>query len=247
MRLLHLSIICVALFTSTNVIADTLQLMDNQKLKGKVISIDNINIHFELGGQKLNIERIKVKSIVFDPKVAPIKVPSITEPVKVNKSAVIVIPNGTPMMVKMMSTVNSVKHSVGYKFTSRLEANITIDGVIAAPRGTVIYGVIGQAKQSNRLVGNSNVEIHFTDMRINNVLVPIKTSSIKTAGSSTTKSTVSRTARFAAIGGLANGSKGAENAAKAGLGTSLLTSGSTVNIPTGTLLEFTLTAAVNIT
>ena len=48
--------------------------------------------------------------------------------------------------------------------------------------------------------------------------------------------------QLAAVGGLANGSKGAKNAAKVGLGASLLTSGNSINIPAGTLLEFQLAA-----
>jgi hypothetical protein len=75
---------------------------------------------------------------------------------------------------------------------------------------------------------------------INNQLKPIQTSEIKAITEGTGKNTVSKTARYAAIGGLANGSTGAKNMAKAGIGVSLLTRGNSINIPAGTLLEFQL-------
>ena len=55
----------MAIFT-TSAVADTVVLMDEQKLKGKVISIDNKYALFELGGQQLKLERTKIKSITFE-------------------------------------------------------------------------------------------------------------------------------------------------------------------------------------
>ena len=55
----------MAIFT-TSAVADTVGVMDEQKLKGKVISIDNKYALFELGGQQLKLERTKIKSITFE-------------------------------------------------------------------------------------------------------------------------------------------------------------------------------------
>jgi hypothetical protein len=72
--------------------------------------------------------------------------------------------------------------------------------------------------------------------------VPIRTSAVKAVSENTGKQTVGRTARAAAVGGLIDGSSGAKTGAKVGLGASILTSGSQVYIPRGTLLEYTLGA-----
>lgn len=53
---------------------------------------------------------------------------------------------------------------------------------------------------------------------------------------------VGRTARAAAVGGLIGGSSGARTGARVGVGTSILTSGSSINIPRGTILGTTLGA-----
>lgn len=71
-----------------------------------------------------------------------------------------------------------------------------------------MYGVITDASQSGRLAGKSSLTFTFTDIMIKNQLHAIKTSAAQAVTEGTGKSTVGRTARLAAIGGLANGSKG---------------------------------------
>jgi hypothetical protein len=246
MKLQMLTIISVIALISSSAIADTLVLMDEQKLKGNVISIDSKSALFELGGQQLKIERDKIKSISFEHATAEIAVSTTKAPTVAKSTAGVVIAASTPMMVRMTSSINSSKHPAGYKFTARLEAGVVVDNEIVIPRRTVVYGVISESKKSGRLVGSSNMTIQFTAMMINDRLVPIKVSDIRGVSESTAKDTLGRTARLAAIGGLANGSEGAGNMAKVGLGLSLLTGGSSVNIPSGSLLEFALTSPVTL-
>jgi len=80
-------------------------------------------------------------------------------------------------------------------------------GVVVAPRGSTVFGVLAEAKKSGRLAGKSELTTVLTDIMINNQLVPIATSGVKV-----------------------------------GVGASILTSGSQVYIPRGTLLEYTLGA-----
>lgn len=246
MKLQTLSIVSLITLLSTSAIADTVTLIDDQTLTGRVISLDDKSALFELSGQQLNIERAKIKNISFEPKTAEKAVTVAATPTKAKSLNGVVIPASTPLMVRMTSAVNSSKHPVGHKFTAMLEAAIVIDNEIIIPRRTLVYGVINESKKSSRLIGKSNMSIQFTALMINDQLVPIHASDIKAVSESTTKNTLARTARFAAIGGLANGSEGAGNMAKAGLGVSLLTGGSSVNIPTGTMLEFSLTSPINL-
>ena len=80
-------------------------------------------------------------------------------------------------------------------------------------------------------------------MIINGQLKPIQTSNIQAVDEKGTgKDTVGKTARGAAIGALADGKDGARQGAKIGLGVAIQTSGRSVNIPSGTLLDLTLAA-----
>lgn len=88
--------------------------------------------------------------------------------------------------------------------------------------------------------------IEFTDLMIDDQLIPIRTEGLQAQGQSEGGRTVGRTARAAAIGGLIDGSSGARTGAKVGLGASILTSGSSINIPRGTMLETRLAAPLTI-
>lgn len=241
------SFLGLTLFSSATVLADVLVLKDGQSLTGTLVSRNADKLVFEIAGQQLSFDTDKVQSISFDDIAPAVKQDKIqmTE----DKSTVViskvggVAPIGTRIVVRTNTAINSKKHKAGHKFTVRLEADLVSNDVVIASRGSTVYGVITQAKQSGRLLGKTSLMLTMTDIMLNNQMKPIQTSAIKALTEGTGKSTVSRTARLAAIGGLANGSDGAKNMAKVGVGVgvSLLTSGNSINIPAGTLLEFQLT------
>jgi hypothetical protein len=115
-----------------------------------------------------------------------------------------------------------------------------VGDIVAIPRGATLYGIVSNAEKSGRLRGKASMELAFTDVMIDNQLIPIQTTGVKAITEDAAKNTVGRTARAAAIGGLANGSDGAKAGAAIGLGLSLLGGGSSINIPSGTMLEFQL-------
>ena len=246
-KLLTSTLFAAILLSSVSVIADVLVLKDGQTLTGTLVSRSADGVVFDIGGQQLKFDSANVQSISFGdaaPAPAP-KQAEVAEAVQApgtNNNASAVAPVGTRVVVKTSTTIDSKKHKAGHKFTVRLEADLVANSVVIAPRGSTLYGVIAQAKKSGRLVGNSSLELTFTDIMINNQMKPIATSSVKAVTDSTAKNTVGKTARLAAIGGLINGSSGAKDGAKVGLGLSLLTSGNSINIPAGTLLEFQLAA-----
>ncbi|MEM6571210.1 MAG: hypothetical protein AAF957_22560 [Planctomycetota bacterium] len=153
----------------------------------------------------------------------------------------VTVPAGTPMMVRMHDSVNTRQHKAGHRFYMILEGDLVSGGQTVAPRGSVIYGSITGANSSGRVVGRSSLVLTPTHLLIGSRLVPITTSQIQAVGAqSATGNTARRTARAAAIGGLANGSSGARTGAKVGVGASLLTDDGQIQVPSGTLLEFQL-------
>ena len=239
------SFLGLTLFSSATVLADVLVLKDGQSLTGTLVSRNADKLVFEIAGQQLSFDTDKVQSISFDDIAPAVKQDKIQ--MTKDKSTVViskvggVAPIGTRIVVRTNTAINSKKHKAGHKFTVRLEADLVSNDVVIASRGSTVYGVITQAKQSGRLLGKTSLMLTMTDIMLNNQMKPIQTSAIKALTEGTGKSTVSRTTRLAAIGGLANGSDGAKNMAKVGVGVSLLTSGNSINIPAGTLLEFQLT------
>lgn len=231
----------LSLIVTAIVSADTLEMKDGQKIKGTIISQNSSTTVFDIGGQQLQFDNNNIENIIFSN--ASANQPQEAQNLQVNNSTELAA--GSKVVVRTTTTIDSRQHKAGQKFTTRLESDLVAGDTIVAQRGSTIYGVISESKQSGRAAGSSSLELTFTDIMVKNQLVPILTTGVKAVTESTTKATAGRTARLAAVGGLANGSKGAKNAAKVGLGVSLLTSGNSINIPSGTLLEFQLAAPLS--
>jgi hypothetical protein len=152
----------------------------------------------------------------------------------------VTVPAGTSFLVRTTQTLSSSNVSSGHRFTARLEADLVADGVVVAPRGSTVYGVVTQAKKSGRLAGKSSIAFTLTDIMINNQLRPVVTSEVSGESANTAGKTAGTTARAAAVGGLIDGSSGAKTGAKVGLGVSLLSRGNSASVPSGTLLDFRL-------
>ena len=104
----------------------------------------------------------------------------------------------------------------------------------------MLHGQVLSARQSGRAAGSSQLSVEFTDVMVDDVLHPIATHGLNARTSGEGGRTLGRTARAAAIGGLIDGSSGARTGAKVGAGVSILTSGASINIPRGTIVETSL-------
>ncbi len=223
-KLILPSVIGFTLLTSSSLWADVLVLKDGQSLTGTLVSRSAEAVVFEVAGQQLSFDANKVKSISFEnasSTEAVKKEIKSTEATVTSDNNASIAPIGTRVVVRTNTAINSRQHKAGHKFTVRLEADLVANNTVIAPRGSTIYGVVSQAKQSGRLIGKTSVQLSMTDIMLNNQMLPIHTSQIKAVTQGTGKSTAAKTARLAAIGGLANGSTGAKNMAKVGVGTSL--------------------------
>ena len=81
---------------------------------------------------------------------------------------------------------------------------------------------------------------------INEQLFEIATDGMQAQTGNEAARSLGRTARAAAIGGLISGRSGARTGAAVGAGASLLTSGQSINIPAGTILETRLRVPVTV-
>ena len=154
---------------------------------------------------------------------------------------------GTARLVAVRNeTLDPGKNAEGHKFTAKLESAIVIDGVTVVPVDSNVYGVVLEATKSRRLAGKASIKLGVTDIRINGVMHKIKTTALTGVGEQTAKKSAGQVGKWAAIGALADGSSGAKTGAKVGLGAAVLTGGNQAQIPAGTLLEFSLTEAVDL-
>jgi hypothetical protein len=221
----------LALISGTS-FADSLELADGTLLEGDFVGSSNGIIMFDVGDSIEAYSESEVVGIFLSDGVE-----TAAEIAAAPPETGTMAPAGTRLVIRMMDTIDTKKHAAGHKFRGQLEGALVVDGVTVAPRGTILYGTVISAQQSRRAVGSSELALEFNDIMINDQLYPIATTGLAAQSDNEAQKTVGRTARAAAIGGLVDGSSGAKTGAKVGLGASILTGGSSINVPAGTLLE----------
>jgi hypothetical protein len=155
------------------------------------------------------------------------------------------VPAGTPILVRMLDTVDSSKNPPGSRFTATLETNLVVNGAVVVPKGNTIYGRLTQAKQAGRASGSSELQLELTEIVVGGTAYSLLTSDYQVKGGSSGKRSAKRilggTGLGAIIGGIAGDAGiGAAIGATAGLVGSIAQKGETVKIPTETLIEFRL-------
>jgi hypothetical protein len=162
-----------------------------------------------------------------------------------HKPAMVTVPAGTRLLVRMVDSVDSSKNPVGSRFTASLETNLTVGGCVVATKGSQVYGRLTQSKQAGRAVGKSQLQLELTDIVIGGTAYPVLSSDYQVSGSNSGKRTAKRVlggaGAGAAIGAIAgNAGKGAAIGAVAGTAASVVSKGEKVSVPSETLLDFRL-------
>jgi len=223
------------LLSVTAPLADTVELVDGSLLEGHYVGGNKSTIMFETAGEIAAFETSAVVAVYFSAGVEAAEVRAAAPSPKA-----LTVPRGTRLMVRTSEVLDSRQHAAGHRFRGQLEGALSVDGQEIASRGAMVYGHIAAAQQSGRVAGSSNLLVEFTDIMIDDRLYPIATTGLKAQTSNTAGTTARRTARGAAVGGLLGGSSGARTGAAVGAGASILTSGNSIHIPAGTLVETSL-------
>jgi len=220
---------------TSSAVADTLELADGTIIEGDFVGSSNGIIMFNTGESIEAYPESQVIGIFLSEGVATAQAMAAAP-----SQTTVSVPAGTRLVIRMIDTIDSKRHGAGHKFRGQLEGALVVDGVTMAPRGAFLYGTILAASGSGRAVGKAQLALEFTDIMVDDQLFPITTGALGAQTEGQGKKTVGRTARSAVLGGLIGGSSGAKTGAKVGVGASILTSGDSIYIPAGTLLETTL-------
>ncbi|MCU0772202.1 MAG: YMGG-like glycine zipper-containing protein [Verrucomicrobia bacterium] len=220
--------------------ADVLELKDGKTMNGKYVGGTAGTIRFETSAGVQVIETGQALALTFTAP-APAAASAAPAPAAPAPQAV-TIPAGTALLVRLVDPVSS-KDPQGKRFTTTLDANLTVNGTVVAKAGTKVYGRVQSAQQARRYAGQSQLDLRLTEIAVGPNLVPLVTSGYSAAGAKSMQKTARGAAAGAAIGAIANDDDAGEGAAKGaaiGAVASGVKKGETVSVTPGTLLEFSL-------
>lgn len=169
-------------------------------------------------------------------------------------TAAIVIPQGTPITVRMIDSVDSERARLGDQFRASIEDPVTINGQTVIPRGADVTVRLVDDQQSGKIAGKTVLTLAVTNISINGRMVDVTTGDVQQAsgsrGSRSAKVIGGATALGAIIGAAAGGGRGAAigagSGAAVGTGAEVMTKGQRVKIPSESRLTFTLSNDVTV-
>lgn len=243
-RILFKSMLAIVLACSL-AMADTVVLKDGRVLQGTYKGGTDSVIKFEVNGKLQDIAVGDITSLTFSPRetkaAAPPPSAATATAAATPASGSVTVPTGTKLTIKTSEAVSTANHQAGSKFKAALEADLAVNGVVAAPKGTVVYGKVLESSGGRR-VGVQRIVVTFSDLSINNQMVPIVTDDVGAEGG---RGGAARKVGAGALIGAAAGDAAA--GAAVGAGVALLAGGTHIQVPAGALVEVTLKQPVTIT
>lgn len=153
----------------------------------------------------------------------------------------VTIPAGTPIQVKILSTLASNTSKVEDPVKGSVEKAVVISGATAIPAGSAITGSVIDVKESGRVKGKASLAIRFDRLTVRGETYKVQMARIAQEAAQNKKDDVKKgglgAGLGAIVGGVAGGGKGAAIGAVAGgVGTVMATKGDEVQIAPGTVV-----------
>jgi hypothetical protein len=172
-------------------------------------------------------------------------------PTEVNTSSRGVIPSGQELDVRLQSTLSSENATVEQRFQATTAADLTQDGRVLIPAGSVVHGVVSYVKPAGRLERAGSLTLSFDRATIRGRDYPIRGMATQVFESGGIREEVGTAGAGAGLGGIVGGIlggvKGAVLGAIIGAGGAIAaTDGKDVELPAGSIIRVRLDSDVNI-
>jgi hypothetical protein len=174
--------------------------------------------------------------------------PSPLVPTTQPASEKVTVPSGTTLAIRLVDSINSETAQSGETFHAVLDSPLAVDGDTVIPSGYSVEGHIVDVKSAGKFAGQSLLVLQVDRIAVGSKNYNLQADQYKRQGNSRGKNTAKKvgagTVIGALIGGIAGGGKGAGIGALAGGalggGVQAATKGQQINIPSETVLNFTL-------
>lgn len=167
----------------------------------------------------------------------------------------ITLATGTVIPVRITESLNSENAQPDDTFHGSLASDLSHNGRVVIPQGTPVLGRVVEAKNATHFKGNSLLSVELTRIDLASNKMSVVTDAFSKEGAGRGKNTAEKAGGGAVlgtlIGALAGGGKGAAigaiAGAGAGTGINAATRGQQVQIPSETVINFTLQQPLSFT
>jgi hypothetical protein len=172
------------------------------------------------------------------------------------KPATFTLPAGSSVSVRTITGLSTKTVKTGDPFEATLAKPLVVKGVVIAPKGAPVAGVVTESDSGGRVKGRASLGVDINAVETaDGQRVAIHTTALQTEAKGTKKKDAAKigigAGIGAAIGAIAGGGTGAAIGAAAGGGGGTLlvlgTKGAPATIPSETLLNFTLSSPLKVT
>jgi len=168
---------------------------------------------------------------------------------------VVSVPEGTVLAVRLVDSINTAQSKPGDTFRATVSSPVTVGDEVVIPQGADVEGQIVNATSAGHFAGQSTLALTLTRLRMGGKSYALQTSQYSRQGSSRGKRTAATVGGGAGlgaiIGGIAGGGKGAAIGAAvgagAGTGVQAATKGQQIELPSETVVNFSLRGPLNVT
>jgi len=161
------------------------------------------------------------------------------------------IPAGTEIDLRLSNTLNSGTAKVEDRFEGTSLVDLTIDGRVLVPAGTVFRGVVSSVEPATRTNRTARMTVSFDQMTVNGRAYPVRGTVTQAIEGEGVKGEVGRIGAGAGVGAIIGGIIGGFKGALAGIligggGTIAATEGKEVDLPQGSVLRMRFDSPVAI-
>jgi hypothetical protein len=174
-----------------------------------------------------------------------------TTPTEVNSSAYGVIPAGQELDVRLGTTLSSKTAKVEQRFEATTVADVTQNGMVLLPAGSIVRGVVSAVDPADRLHRAGSLTLSFDEITVRGRSYQMRamaTNVFESGGIRDEAGTAGIGAGAGAIvGGVLGGLKGAILGAVIGAGGAIAaTEGKDIELPAGSIIRIRLDSPVTI-
>lgn len=174
-----------------------------------------------------------------------------TTPTEVNSSAYGVIPAGQELDVRLNTTLSSKTAKVEQRFEATTVADVTQNGAVLLPAGSIVRGVVSAVDPADRIHRAGSLTLSFDEINVRGRTYPVRamaTNVFESGGIRDETGTAGIGAGAGAIlGGVLGGLKGAILGAVIGAGGAIAaTEGKDIELPAGSIIRIRLDSPVTI-